>query len=200
MVTQLLRSAVFDVMQVAKIAHFFDAQEAHRLTLVTKELGNYPEEFVLYITAVSETAFVKDASALMEILGANTSVMNEAWRLTQEQNGFFNAFLDAMKALERYRDEQMTLGATLTSFRDAGRKYDRVLSRELQTLLLLSRAEDSAVIQIAIEADLDLSHLPGIPSVTVRRSLLGGSRMFLNGTLNDRSWRARLTKLLTFEL
>lgn len=197
MVTQLLRAITFDVLQVVKDPAFFTLPQAQREDLVKKGLPDYPQPIAKYVRNVSEQALVDDFHPVLEVLGSSTSVIAEAQRLEREKNAYFAAVLDSLKHLSSFEDDSTQLGQMMKSFRDAGAKYARVLDRELQMLLLTAREEDSPIVQVAAPVELDVSHLPGVPSTVVRRPLLGGTRMFLNGKLADDSWRARLTKILS---
>lgn len=197
MVTQLLQAIAFDVLQAVKDPAFFSMPQAQREEQVKKALLNYPQPMAKYVRNVSEQGFVEDLHPVLEVLGSSTSIIAEARRLAREKNAFFGAVLDSLKSVSSYEDQKTRLGEVMQSFRDAGPKYGRVLDRELQSLLLAARDEDSPIVQIAAPADLDVSHLPGVPSIIVQRPLLGGTRMFLNGKLADDSWRARLTKILS---
>ena len=183
MVTQLLRAITIDVLQATQSNASLDS--------------SYPEPLRKYAETSREDQRSSDLLPILEVLGSSNSIMSEAWRLTQAKNRYFEAILDSLKFVQNYSSNKTHLGRTLASFREAGGNYDRIFTRELQSLLLIARSEESPIIQTAAPSELDTSNLPGIPEVTVQRSLLGGVRMFHKGMLNDKSWRARLTKILS---
>lgn len=197
MVTQLFGSVVYDCLRVTKAAEFFDAKTSVRKEEVKKMLGaEYPVSIVSYLETVGPDQYVTDAEMAMHVLAGSTSIIEQARRLA-EANGLFSAFLDMLPEVRGYTGSRTSLGETLGSFREAGGSYARVFDRELQTLLLHARGEDSPILQVAAEVELSKVDLPGIPSVTVRKDLIGGVRMFYDGSLTDDSWRARLTKVLS---
>lgn len=197
MVTQLLRAMTFDVLQSVKSPDFFTLAQAKRDAHVNSTLPEYPAGVAKYVRGVSEEDFVADVEAVLQVLGSGGSVIIDAPRLTRSGNGFFVAMLDSLKEVIAHKSEKTQLGATLASFNDAGAKYVRVLRRELQLLLMAARGEDSAIVQVAAPAEVDITGLPGVPEVAVQRQLLGGARVFFNGKLKDDSWRARLTQVLS---
>lgn len=197
MVTQLLQAMTFDVMNAVKDDGFFDCSQAERDEKVASALPNYPKSLTKYLRSCNESEFVDDASILMKSLGAGGSILPESARFVRSGNQLFIACLDAVKGLQLGTSYNGELGALMNSFSNAGPKYERVIKREMQLLLLMARDEDSPIVQIAAEVDVDTSALPGIPDVQINRQLLGGSRMFYNGKLTDNSWRSRLTKVLS---
>jgi len=193
----MLSAITYDVLQVAKDPVFFDSSESKREKLAEESLDGYPNKLLAYLAAVSADQLAHEMQQVVEIYGSAQSILSQAYRLVKEENVFFISILDSLKELSTYDGKKTRLSKILAIFREAGGKYDRIFARELQMLLLSARGEDSPIVQIAAETDIDTSKLPGIPGITVQSSLLGGSRMFYNGKLNDNSWRARLTKMLS---
>jgi hypothetical protein len=175
-------------------------QDVLRARQDKKSLKGYLAPVSEYLKSASDESFVSDISALVELFAEQTSVISSASRLMKEQNGFFKAVLDSLSDVSRYSSKETELGHYLLNIKDAGSQYEQILTREMQTLLFHATGVDSAIVQVAApveEKELDLSALPGVPMVTVNRSLIGGARVFQNGTVSDDSWRARLTQVLS---
>lgn len=196
MVTQMLQSMTMDVLRVVKDTDYFSLEQAKRDAVLTKELHDYPKSVISYLSRVDEESFVGDMEEMLPVLGS-TSVIAEAKQLVKNDNGYFSSVLKALSDCRRMAGDTTDLAKRVRWFGEASGMYKRVFDRELQLLLRLATGEDSPIAQIAVEEEVDVGALPGVPSVQVQRSLLGGSRVFHNGTLNDRSWRARLTKILS---
>lgn len=172
--------------------------------LIARQKKGLPKDYLApinkYVEKAKDETFVQDLSALLELLAENTSLISAAPRLSREENGFFIAVLTSLPHVKTYASDKTALGKYLSSIDEAGTQYKQILTREMQTLLLHATGNDSAIVQIAApvqENELDLSKLPGIPHITVNRSLIGGARVFHDGTVRDDSWRARLTQILT---
>ncbi|MDG1950643.1 MAG: hypothetical protein P8J32_07565 [bacterium] len=162
-------------------------------------LDGYLAPLAKYVEKANDEMFVADLSALLELLAENTSVISAASRLMREKNTLFQAVLSSLPTVTDYTSDETSLGQYLSSIHEAGRQYEQVLVREMQTLLLHATNIDSAIVQVAApveNGELDVSTLPGVPMVTVNRSLIGGARVFHNGDVRDDSWRARLTQVL----
>lgn len=164
------------------------------------KLDGYLPSVAKYVEKSKDDMFVSDVSALLELLAEDTSIIAAASRLAREKNTFFQAILASLPTVSDYASKTTSLGQYLASINEAGPQYTKVLVREMQTLLLHATNIDSAIVQIAApveDGELDVSSLPGVPMVTVNRSLIGGTRVFYNGEVRDDSWRARLTQVLT---
>lgn len=197
MVTQLLRAITFDIVLTVKDAEFFELTQAKRDARVQAGLPEYPTPIKKYVRTVSGEQFLEEARDVLRVLGSGSSIFEECRRLARAKNGLFSAMLDSLNELRSYRNNETRLGTQMRSFRDAGMKYERVLDRELQLMLLEARNEDSPIVQIATPTEIDVSELPGVPAVTVQKPLLGGTRVFHNGKLTDDSWKSRLTQVLS---
>ena len=196
MVTQMIQAMTLDVLQAVKESDLFSLDRKGRAKALKTYLPDYPAPLTDYLISAKEGPFVADMEGLLPILGS-TSVIAEAQQMRKDGNGFFDAVLRSLSACRDMRGKETALAQQIAWFKAASGMYQRVFDRELQLLLLTATGEDSPIAQIAMDAEVDLTSLPGVPSVQVQRSLLGGSRVFHNGTLNDQSWRARLTKILS---
>lgn len=166
----------------------------------TKLSSSYPASLRTYVEKTADEDVARDLKSMTEVLGDGTSLLAAAPRLLKEGNGLLNALLDALSEMESVQAEGTALGSYRSLVREAGSQYERVLIRELQALLLVARDIDSPLVQVAQPLPASLkqeSRFPGVPLVTVNRSLLGGLRIFHNGQVQDASWRARLTKVLS---
>ena len=196
MVTQMIQAMTLDVLQAVKQSDLFSLDQNGRNKAMKDHLPDYPTAVTKYLASTDEEQFVADMEGLLPVLGSE-SVIAQAQQLRKEENVFFNTVLKSLSACRSMTGDATGLAKQIAWFKEASGMYQRVFDRELQLLLLTATGEDSPIAQIATDAEVDLSHLPGVPSVQVQRSLLGGSRVFHNGTLNDQSWRARLTKILS---
>lgn len=199
MISELTGAIVKDTLMTLHEASVFELSKTERKKRITEVLGKeYPEALVDYAESISGDGFMRDVQALLELIGSNTSVIEAAPRLMREKNLLFKSILASLSEARAYESTSTALGQHLASIRKAGRQYEGILTREMQTLYLHATGKDSATVQIAVELDKkhDLSKLPGIASVSVNKSLLGGARLFFDGTLQDESWRARLTQVL----
>jgi len=182
MVTDLLRSMTFDTLGAVQSKGFS---------------GSYPTPLEDYVKKTDESTAVKHLGELAVLLSEG-SVMMHVGALKTSKNELFLALIASLKTVqESSPDKESALAKYLHSLETAGAQIDSVFTRECQQLLLMVTGEDSAIVQLASPADVDTRTLPGIPSVTTARSLLGGARLFHNGKLRDESWRARLTRILS---
>ena len=152
-----------------------------------------------YVEKASDKVLGQDLMGLVKILAEGSSVIAVAPQLMREKNTLFKAILASLREDLASIPAATELGMYLRSIDEAGPQYQQVLTREMQTLLLQATGKDSPIVQVAAmlpAGALNESKLPGVPLITVNQSLIGGARLFLNGTVCDDSWRARLTKLL----
>ena len=184
MVTNIVRAMTYDVMRA----------ETTKDTLPK----NYPAALSAYAKSAKEAQLESDLSAVVEIIGSDESVVTAMGRLIEEKNAYAVAIAESLKEVRDFDDDSTALGQQVVSIREAGAQYMRAFDRELQTLLMIATGEDSPIVQIARQPQkpLDTSKLPGIPSIQVNTSLLGGSRLFYEGRVTDQSWRARLMQVL----
>ena len=182
MVTDLLRSLTFDTLHAVKADGFS---------------GSYPQPLVTYVKRSDERAVVEDLREVSVLLSEG-SVVAQVGALKTSKNEFFLACIESLKTIREAKPGEGTaLADFLQSVQTAGPQIQSVFVRECQQLLLAVTGEDSAIVQLATPLEVDTSTLPGIPSVTTARSLLGGARLFHDGKLKDESWRARLTRILS---
>ena len=182
MVTDLLRSLTFDTLGALKADGFS---------------GSYPEPLIAYVKQSDDQTIVHHLKELSMLLSEG-SVMAQVGTLKASGNELFLACVASLKTIPEAKPKKGTaLADFLHSLETAGPQIASVFVRECQQLLLAVTGEDSALVQLAASVDVDTSALPGIPSVTTARSLLGGARMFHDGTLKDESWRSRLTRILS---
>ena len=159
--------------------------------------GSYPQPLTDYVKNAKEDTLVSQLSELAVLLSEG-SIMQHTGALRSSKNELFLACIASLKTIQQAKPEKGTaLAEFLHSLETAGAQIQSVFIRECQQLLMMATGEDSAIVQLAAPADVDTSTLPGIPSVTTARSLLGGARLFHNGTVKDESWRARLTRILS---
>ncbi len=197
MITNLASAVVKDLMKVALEGDYFEVSQSKRQQQIDVVLGgSYPKPLKQYIGAVSEKQFEQDVMALVPVFAENNSVITQVKRLTQEGNQLIGALLDSLSALRKVSGNSL-LAEWMDRYRNAGAQYVHALDRELQQLLMMARGEDSPIVQIATNVAVDTTDLNGVPSVQVNRALIGGSRVFSNGTLHDDSWRARLTQVIS---
>jgi len=160
----------------------------------------YSSAISVYFEKAEEKALKEDLSEMIKIFAEGSSVVAAASRLIRENNGFFQAVLSALQEDLSKTPDKSVLADTLRAFDEAGIQYKHVLTREIQQLFLHAHGTDSPIIQVAAPLSPDLfteATFTGVPLVTVQKSLIGGVRIFYNGTVHDDSWRARLTELLT---
>jgi hypothetical protein len=175
MVTDLVRAITFDVLRSG-----------------TQSLpASYP-------SVLCERFEDEQMQEVVKRLGSDESVLSFLPRLYRRGNVFAKALIKSLQALRDVNDSSTMLGREVARMTAFGEQYRRALDRELQSLLYSATGEDSPIVQVATRPTkpLNTKALPGIVSVQVSRSLLGGSRMFHNGKLNDQSWRARLMSIL----
>lgn len=206
MITDLLRTVVADVGVAVQEPVFFSGGRAAGL----ERLGTYPSVLEGYVTQVEGEDFAKDMEELVSVLGAGESVLGQIPYLMKRPNALFSAYLDFLERelaatiqnpcggrLGAYVQEVASGDSALT------RRYARVLVKEAQTLLLAARGIASPEVQVATAPSTEDAERirktagKGIVSLTVNGDLLGGARMFKDGTLKDASWRARLNQIIS---
>ncbi len=197
MVTEIIRAIAYDALCVTRQEDFFSTPTTERKKLVQKTLDEkYPELLQDYIASVKEATFEQDFTSLLPFLSGGQSAIPESKRLVREKNLFLKTILSSLREILVYKARTTKLGITMHRIQAADKTTQRTLERELQTLLLVAVDQDSPIIQLATDAPIDTSSLQGIPSITVQKSLLGGSRLFYNGKVKDHSWKARLIQVL----
>lgn len=210
MVSELLSAVCADVLHVAGHETFFTQTKEGRTQRSSELLSTaYPQPLRAYLALTESGACTADLNQLIPILGTQISVFVQVPALIGAKNQLFQAFLDALPLivgdwllLEASGDSALAKQCRSTS--EAGVQYERILTREAQELFLLATNIDSPTIQVATALDrqerramMQETRLPGIPMVQTNTELLGGARQFYRGTMQDDSWRARLTRVLT---
>lgn len=153
-----------------------------------------------YVQSATDEVLAKDLMPLTTMLAQGTSVIAVAPVLMREKNMLFKAILVSLSEDLSKIPAATSLGQYLASIEDAGVQYTQILTREMQSLLLAATGVDSPIVQVATELPASAvkdAKLSGVPFVSVNKSLIGGVRIFHNGTLRDDSWKARLTSILT---
>lgn len=210
MVSNVVSAIVTDALTVGRDEAFFAQAKEERSQQLAKQLGSdYPQPLRAYLSTVTADTFVKDLEQLIPTLGSDGSVFSDVPELMAgEGNGFFQALLDALTdELRSWLTPNVSttsrLGQYCAHIGNAGSLYTRILVREAQELLLAAKQIDSPLLQVATDLTaeeqaemLKGNDMPGIPSVITNKELLGGVRQFYNGTMQDDSWRARLTRVL----
>lgn len=214
MVTELLSHTLFDALQAVKKESFFNEEPVKRKDAIEKQLSKaYPKSLITYLSTCSKTDFARDCQELTPFIGAKESLF--AQPLNAKENGLYLAFLqflekDLLRELKETAASPSSLLQRLRELQKAekeGEREIRILVREAQELLAIALNKESAVIQIATPlGEIDLAAFEkltrssikeGIPSITVNKALLGGSRVFEGGKLTDHSWHAKLTVLFS---
>lgn len=214
MITELLSNALFDALQTVKEESFFNDEPVKRKDVLEKRLSKtYPKTFTSYLSTCSKKDFTEDVQELIPFIGAKESLFSQP--MSAKKNGFYSAFLSFLEKelLAELKESTKTSSALLQCLRDLthaekeGEREKRILIREAQELLALAMKKESAVIQIAAKlSEKDLASFEkltrqtakeGIPSITVNKALLGGSRVFQGGKLIDHSWHTKLTVLFS---
>lgn len=209
MVSSLLSNVVADALAVGRDQAFFSQDKTKRSEAVVEKLStDYPQPLRAYLSTADADAFLTDVQQLVPTLGSGGSVMRDVPELLASKNGLFMATVEALESsLLGWLHAKPAGSSRLASYcehvRASGSLYKNILIREAQELLLSATKTDSPTLQVAADITdeermqlLADTKLPGIPSVTTNRELLGGVRQFYNGTMNDDSWRARLTRAL----
>lgn len=204
MITAIVQSAVRDLIGIASDESFFDETEAARGSRATRQLGKaYPESLCSYLSSVSAKQFAEDIESLLPILSGG-SVMAMGREAAKHRlikacaEAVQESWISGSAEAGTYYGDYFT--EVLAERGDAQRA--RILERELQEFLELALGKDSPIIQLADNLDTDAYKkfhelYGGIPSFSIRRQLLGGSRLFVKGKLVDNSWRAKVQTFLS---
>lgn len=211
MVSNVVSAVVTDMLTVARSEAFFAQAKDTRSEQLVGQLGsNYPQPLRAYLSTVTAEAFASDLEQVIPTLGSDGSIFADVPELMSGQgNQFFQALLAALT--EELRNWLLAdvstdsqLGTYCAHVVTAGPLYTRILIRETQELLLAAKGIDSPLLQVATHLTaeeqtemLKSVDVPGIPALITNKELLGGVRQFYNGTMQDDSWRARLTRVLT---
>lgn len=204
MITEIVQSAVRDLIGIAADESFFDDTDAARGSRVQRQLGKgYPESLRIYLSSHSAKQFAADIESLLPVLSGG-SVM--AMGREAANHRLVKACAEAVQ--ETWISGSSEAGTyygdyfaeVLAERGDAQRA--RILERELQEFLELVLGKDSPIVQLADNIDKDVygkfhELYGGIPSFSIRRQLLGGSRLFVKGKLVDNSWRAKVQTFLS---
>ncbi len=204
MVTDLFGSIVADTLSAVRSEAFFALDRGAREARLRDALGaEYPVSIMEWLAVTDAERFASDVLALLPSLGSRTSLFRDVRRLGS--NGLFAAGLAFLSSGLRVDATDIPASTILGRFLAAISESDlrrTTLVREAQELLHAATGSDSAILHVAAPIDPDAARRlfatlgdGGLASLRVYPDLLGGARMFANGSVHDASWAARLSSL-----
>lgn len=211
MLTAVLAATTKDILRVVSDESFFADSATARKSVAKVALGeDYPAALVEYVASLEPAQFRKDAAQVVRLIGAGESVFGETSDL--QKNGLLLALIESLTAdwfnlLDSSKQQKSKLLKLIADWRgdSMGELHHRVATRELQELLFRVQGTESPHVQVATDLSLEelaalnkklRQEFAGQPAIEVKSELIGGSRLFYQGKVQDHSWRAQVQSLI----